>query len=124
MANIDRAFVTLGLTLCIVGMVLGLQIGATGDYKYLQTHVGIMLNGFLVSCVYGAIYRIWPAMKDSALAKVQFWTAFIGIIVLIAGAVALANQMGIEVILVGSLLTLAAAILILWIFSTKSGAAT
>jgi len=38
-----------------------------------------MLDGYFSRvrnlAVYGVIYRLWPAMKMSALARVQFWSA-------------------------------------------------
>jgi uncharacterized membrane protein len=121
MENIDRAFVTFALILALIGMFLGLYIGATNDFTYLQTHVGIMLNGFLMLATFGAIYRLWPAMKVGTLPKIQFWLAVVSTIVIIAGAIALANQMGVAVIFLGSVLTILSAGLLLWLFWTRSG---
>ena len=123
MANIDRAYVTIGLAWLILGMILGFYMGATGDNKYLNVHVAMLLGGFVVLTFYGVIYRLWPALKDSALANAQFLIAAIASLLIRVGTILIANQMGIAVAAGGSALAIIGAILMLWIFWSRAGEA-
>lgn len=119
MAKIDRAYVTIGLALLIVGMLVGFQMGATGNNRYLDVHVALVLVGFVVLTLYGVIYRLWLPHKDGTLVMVQFWSAIIGSLSLPVAAAMIANQMGIAVAAAGSLFAILGAVLMLWIFWSR-----
>ena len=119
MAGIDRAYVTIGLALLVLAMLLGFYMGAAADNKYLNVHVALALGGFVVLTIYGVLYRLWPSLKDAVLAKAQFWSAVIGALLLPVAAAMIANQMGIAVAVVGSVLAIVGAILMLWIFWSR-----
>ena len=121
MANIDRAFVGIGLLWLVLGMFLGLHMGATADNTYLQVHTVMLLGGFVVLTFYGAIYRLWPAMKDGALAKAQFWSAALASFTMVVGTIPPVMQRGVAVVAGGSVLAIAGAMLMLWIFWARSG---
>jgi hypothetical protein len=53
-------------------------MGITEDNTLLQMHVAIMLSGFVTLAIYGIVYLLWPALKNSLLALVQFWVAIAG----------------------------------------------
>ena len=116
MEKVDRAYVTLGLVLLVVGMLLGFYMGASGNTKYLDVHVALLLGGFVVLMFYGCTYRLWPALKTAALVKAQFWSAALGALVIPVGAVMLVNQMGVAVAAAGSILAIVGAVLMLWMF--------
>ena len=120
MANIDRAYVTIGLVWLLLGMLIGFYMGATGDNKYLNVHVAILLGGFVVLTFYGVIYRLWPTLKDGALARVQFWLAAIASLLIPIGASMIVNQMGSAVAAVGSALAIVSAALMLWSFWSRA----
>ena len=121
MANIDRAYVTVGLSLLVLGMLLGFYMGATGDNKYIDVHVAILLGGFVVMTFYGVIYRLWPVLKDGTLVRAQFWIAVIGSLLIPVGAGLIANQMGTAVAAAGSALAILGAVLMVWIFWSRAG---
>ena len=121
MASIDRAYVTIGLALLVLGMLLGFYIGAAGDNKYLNVHVALLLSGFVVLTFYGCVYRLWPSLKHAAFAKAQFWSAAIGSLSLPVGAAMFANQLGVTVAAAGSVFAIIGAVLMLWIFWSRSG---
>ena len=118
MANIDRHFVTIGLAWLILGMVLGFYMGASGNNQLLDVHVAMVLPGFAVLTVYGVLYRLWPAMKQSPLAILQFWVAIIGVLALVVGAIQLELNGDIYVVAAGSALAILAAGLMAWLFWT------
>jgi len=116
MPQIDRAFVAVGLACLIIGMLLGFYMGVRGDNMLLTVHVAILLTGFLVLTLYGVIYRLWPEMKSSALANVQFWTAVAGAAGIIAGTVQIALGGGVVTAAAGSVLAIVGALLMGWLF--------
>ena len=120
MANIDRAFVMIGLGWLILGMLLGLQMGVSASNRYLMVHVAMLLGGFVVLTLYGAIYRLWPNLKEGALPKTQFLCAAIGTVITAFGAGMIVNQMGVTVALVGSLFEIVGALLMIWLFWTRT----
>ena len=120
MPNIDRAYVMVALLLLVAGELLGFYMGATNDLSLRDTHVAFMLPGFVVLTLYGVLYRLWPVMKDSALAKAQFWIAVIGSFGLVIAAYLIAIGAGIVAAAISSALTIVAAALMAWLFWTKT----
>ena len=121
MAKIDRAFVTVSLAWLIAGLLLGFHMGASGDNKFLDVHVAMLLPGFVVLTLYGVVYRLWPAMKASGLAKAQFWIANVGELGLVAGALQIALGGGPIVAGIGAALVIVSAGLMGFLFWTKAG---
>jgi hypothetical protein len=118
MAKIDRALITIALAWLILGMLLGLYMGALADTSFLDVHVAMMMGGFVLLSVYGVIYRLWPMLKQSGLAKAQFWVAVLGSVGIVAGAAQMVLGGGIVTVAAGSVVALIGAILMSWIFLT------
>lgn len=123
MAQIDRLFVGLGLIWLILGMLLGFYMGATGDNTYLDVHVAMLLGGFVLFCVYGALYRLWPVLKKGTLPNIQFWIALAGAVGIVIGTILLVNRMGPAVAASGSAFAIVAAVLMAWLFWNRTGTA-
>lgn len=122
MAEIDRNFVAVGLGWLLLGMLLGLYMGASNDTRLLQVHVAMLMGGFVVITTYGVLYRLWPAMKTGGLAKLQFWIAIISSVGITAGATQRALNDGVVLVAIGSVLAIIGAALMGWIFMTRSSA--
>jgi hypothetical protein len=122
MAQIDRAFVGVALTWLILGMVLGLYMGITANNQLLVVHVAILMSGFVVLAIYGLIYRLWPALKESPLAKAQFWISVLAVLGQVVGAYRFATSGGTEIALIASssVLAIIAGIGMIWVFWTGS----
>jgi hypothetical protein len=73
MKSADSAYVVLGALWLVVGMTLGIVMGASGNFQYMPLHAHINLVGFACHSLFGLVYRQWPAMKASGLAAFQFW---------------------------------------------------
>ena len=125
MAQIDRAFVGVSVFWLISGMGLGLYMGTTANNQLLVVHVAMLMSGFVVLAIYGVIYRLWPALKESPLAKAQFWIAVIAVLGQVIGAYRFALSGGTEVAIIASfsMLSLLGALLFGWLFLTKSAEA-
>jgi hypothetical protein len=73
MKNIDTNYVVIGAAWLVVGMILGIGMGAANDFRFMPVHAHINLVGFACHAIFGMVYRQWPAMKASPLAPYQFW---------------------------------------------------
>ena len=122
MAQIDRILVSVGFMWLILGMVLGLNMGMTGNNQLQVVHIAMLLPGFVVLVVYGMVYRLWPAAKNAPLAKVQCWTAIIAVFGQVVGAylLAMGGSQGTMIIAFSSMLAILAATLMAWLFWTRT----
>ena len=64
----------------------------------------MLLPGFVVLAVYGAVYRLWPEMKNSGLAKAQFWLASLGVLGQVVGAYQFMRSGGTDTMLIAGAL--------------------
>ena len=120
MLDIDRTYIAIALLLAIAGMLLGLYMGIAADNRLLTMHVALLLPGFVTLAIYGMLYRLWPALKKSSMAAAQFWLAMVGIAALVVGTYLFAMNGSVPVAAIGSVITIAAAVLMVWLFVTGS----
>ena len=73
MKTVDSTYVVLGALWLVVGMILGIVMGASHNFQFMPLHAHINLVGFACHSIFGLVYRQWPAMKASGLALLQFW---------------------------------------------------
>src|SRR5215469_986665 len=70
--NLDTRFLIWALSFAVVGLALGIYMGASHNHAELATHAHILLVGFVISFVYGMIHRLWLDQPSRGLANVQF----------------------------------------------------
>ncbi len=85
MAKLDLVYVGVGALWLVVGMLLGIVMGAAESFTYAPLHAHINLVGFACHSIFGLAYRLWPAMKASALAPIQFWLFVLATPVMLIG---------------------------------------
>jgi hypothetical protein len=73
MKTVDSTYVVIGALWLVLGMILGIVMGASHNFQYMPLHAHMNLVGFACHSVFGLVYRQWPVMKASALAAIQFW---------------------------------------------------
>ena len=122
MAQIDRAYVALALALLIVGEVLGFIMGMKNDMTWRAVHIVIVLVGFVTLAIFGVLFRLWPAMKDGALAKAQFWLTAIGTAGVIVGGIMQTLNGSVAVLAASSAVLIAGALILGWLFWERSAA--
>ena len=73
MKTVDSTYVVIGAVWLLIGMTLGIVMGASKNLQFMPLHAHINLVGFACHSIFGLVYRHWPAMKASRLAPLQFW---------------------------------------------------
>jgi hypothetical protein len=73
MKAVDSTYVVIGALWLLIGMILGIVMGASHNFQLMPLHAHINLVGFACHSIFGLAYRQWPAMKLSGLASLQFW---------------------------------------------------
>ena len=122
MAQIDRIYVILALVLLILGEALGFYMGMAADTKFRTLHIAFVLVGFVTFAIFGVLYRLWPMLKDGALAVAQFWLTVIGIAGIIVGTYQFTVSGAVPIIATGSAITILGTLLLAWMFWRRSAA--
>ncbi|GIP37669.1 hypothetical protein J31TS4_09490 [Paenibacillus sp. J31TS4] len=71
-----------------IGVLLGIGMGISHDFALTSAHAHINLLGWLSLGVTGILYRLYPSLAASSLARVHVWLHNIGLPIMIAGIVA------------------------------------
>ena len=111
MKNLDSTYVVIGASWLLIGLTLGIVMGASHNFQYMPLHAHINLVGFACHAIFGMAYRHWPTMKTSSLAPFQFWIfvlatpiTLIGLVFTLSGGPELPTIVGSLGLLVGSIL--------------------
>ena len=111
----------LGVAAGLIGMIMGIAMGAAHDFTLAPVHAHINLAGWVTMFLAGLFYRLHPECENT-LGRVHFWLAAIGLLIFAPGiAGANANlPWGVPVAIAGSMLTLAAMLVFaLVVFRTR-----
>ena len=102
-----------GVALLVVGLCLGIVMGIEHDFTLAVAHAHLNLVGFVVPFVAGLYYRAVPGAAAGTMAKIQAWLAVIGGVLfpLGIGLVTAIGERYEPVVIVGSLIVLAAGLL-------------
>lgn len=118
---LDRLYVLTGFIWLISGMVFGIYLGATDQLNFANSHAHANLLGFVISVLFGLIYRNWPTLMASRLAMPQFVLFQAGSLVLVAGKYDIDNGGGGLLAPPGSVLVVLGTLVMFWMFATGSG---
>jgi FtsH-binding integral membrane protein len=121
--SLARRWYLCGLTYLVIGISLGVYMGALGDHSEFPAHAHINLLGWASMCLTGLLYRSFPAAAGSALARWHFWLYQISVPVLLLGVFAFyQGHTNVEPIIgAASVVTLISVLLFWWaIFSARN----
>lgn len=88
-----------GLLLAMAGMLLGIQMASSHNHSQHVTHAHMLLLGFVLSAIYGIVYRLWLEDSAPALALAQMVLHQAGTLVLVVGLYLLYGRMASEQVL-------------------------
>lgn len=67
------------------------------------------------------LYRLWPALKQSPFARVQFWIAVISSAGIVVGSYLYATSGSVPLVAVSSIAYIVGAALMAWLFIAEAG---
>ena len=85
MQGVARNFFTLAIIYALCGMALGIHMAMSQDHSQMPVHAHTMVAGWLMSSVFAFFYHLFPAARDSMLAKIHFWLTAVSGIGLLVG---------------------------------------
>ncbi len=85
MHKVARLHTLFGLCFIVVGLGIGVYMGASGNHTQKVTHAHILLIGFVLSLLYSSIYRLWIDDAPSKLAVAQLALHHLGAVGIGAG---------------------------------------
>jgi len=124
--SFDRKYLICALGYVVLGMGVGVYMGASGNHGQLIAHAHILLVGFVVSFIYAIIHKLWLERPGKAIAQTQFVLHQVAAVVMFTGLLLLYGR-GVAETTIGPILgassigVLAAAVLMIYMV-LKSGA--
>lgn len=82
MISVSNNFLRLGVLSALVGMSLGVWMGANQDFVLRPVHAHINLLGFASMMLFGLFYRAFPAAARGWLPLVHFTLSVVGFLIL------------------------------------------
>lgn len=79
---VSRNFLIAGSGFLVVGLAVGMYMGASGDHRLGASHAHLNLVGFVLSAVFGLVYKAYPAMTAGHWATLHFWLHLLGALLL------------------------------------------
>lgn len=128
--KVSSAFLRLGVVALIVGVSLGMWMGANHDFTLRPVHAHINLIGWASMMLFGLTYRVMPHAAQGRLPWLQLVLAAVGFVLMMAGltALLLENMALMPVMLAGEVMVGASILLFAVILfratGGKAGAAT
>ncbi len=115
--KMDRLYILAGFVWLILGMIFGVYLGVTDQLQFSNSHAHANLLGFVLSVLFGLIYRGWPMLLSSKLVWPQFGFFQIGTLVLVAGKYDIDSGGGGALAPPGSVLVILGTLLMFWMFA-------
>ncbi|WLR51953.1 cbb3-type cytochrome c oxidase subunit I [Bacillus tianshenii] len=78
-------FLKIGTVYFVLGIFLGIIMGATHNFEFSSVHAHLSLLGWVSMGLFGLIYHFYPIAGETKLAKVHFWLHNIGTPLLTGG---------------------------------------
>lgn len=81
--NVSRSFILVASLFIILGVGIGMYMGASQDHTLVPVHAHVNLLGFVLPMAFGLTYHLFPAIGQSSLARAHFWLHLVGSLVLL-----------------------------------------
>jgi len=110
-------FMKAAVIYALIGFLAGILMAGRQDFALRSVHSHLNLLGWVTMAVYAFYYQVAPAASGSALARVHYWLANAGLVILSAALVLLSQGMKAAEpgAAIGSLITLASLLLFAYI---------
>ena len=113
--------IKIGIVYLLIGMSMGVYMGATKDFTLHPVHAHINLLGWTLLGISGLIFNAFPQLEQSVLAKVYFWLYNVSVPVTLVGLFMFLNgNAAVDPIVgLGSVLITVSAACFAWLLLTK-----
>jgi cbb3-type cytochrome oxidase subunit 1 len=92
MRKVGRVLIKIAAIYFMIGISFGLYMSVTHVFNLATVHVHVNLLGWVSLALIGIIYRLYPPLEETVLAKLHFWLHNIGLpIMMISIALAIAG---------------------------------
>jgi len=107
---IGSLMMCVSVVVLLFGMLVGIAMGIKQDFTLSPAHAHLNLVGGVLLFLFGLYYRLFPAVGNTLLARLQGWLHIVGGIVFPAGVamVVVYGESYIAAPIVGSLIVVAA----------------
>lgn len=82
---LSNRFIYTAVAFFVIGVSLGMYMGAHQDFRFTHVHAHINLLGWVVFGLVGLLYHAHPHLQRSWLAHAHYWLHAIGLIVFMGG---------------------------------------
>ena len=116
MPRVSAAFFTFGILFVLGGMLLGMHMGASNDFRLAAAHAHINLVGWVTMALYGTFYALTAQTMSERMAWINFLVSAAGALVQIPALIMflLTSDKGIiPVMVIGEALTVLGAAIFL-----------
>jgi hypothetical protein len=72
-ASLSVIWIRVAVVYFIVGVAMGVFMGASGDHSLYPLHAHLNLLGWVSMALFGLLGGVFPAIADNLLAKLHFW---------------------------------------------------
>jgi cbb3-type cytochrome oxidase subunit 1 len=107
-------FIKAAVIYFLLGVIVGLVMGASEQMQYTSVHAHINLLGWASLGLIGVIYKVFPEAGEAKLARIQFILHNVGLPILVLSMLGFANGMtaiSIPAAILGGLLVIVSVIL-------------
>jgi hypothetical protein len=120
--TLSRRWFLCAITYFVIGIGLGVFMGASGNHTMFPVHAHINLLGWASMGLTGLLYRSFPAAAQSALAAWHFWLYQVAAPVMLIGVAAIySGHADAEPVVGAASIVVLVSVLIFWwaIFSAR-----
>ena len=121
--GVGLKLIRVALLYMLVGLVMGLVMAISHDWKLLPVHSHILLLGWATMAIAGIVYIVVPSCANRKLAAIHFWGHNVGLPLMMVslGLVEYGYGAAEPVIGIGSTIVLASLVAFVWnVFSVRA----
>jgi NADH:ubiquinone oxidoreductase subunit 3 (subunit A) len=82
MPAVSRMFFGVAICFLVAGILVGLHMSITHNHQAVGAHAHINLLGWVTMAIFGTYHALNPAGANTGLAKLQFYTYTIGVVIM------------------------------------------
>ena len=119
MQRLDYTYILTGLIWLVFGMGFGIWLGISEQFNFANSHAHANLVGFTISTLFGLIHAAFPTLRGSRIAGWQFIVYEVGAVMLVAGKMQADVGGDLTLVKIGSVVTVAGTLMMLWLFAMR-----